>query len=155
MSHCTEEGSHWCTAQEVWWDNNEEDLGLIGGLIWDRTATRRVPGFQRSLGGHNALRCNVCVLVLLKCNYSLDELSSGKERERVLPNSTIKWGYNCHGAEGCCLKVGKWIEYWIWCIQKSETNDRGRWTWQVSWRMSRPVLHRPDLYEGSGGQGLA
>ena len=43
---------------------------------------------------------------------SLDKLSSGKEQERVLlPNSTLKWGYNCHGAGGCCLKVGKQIEY--------------------------------------------
>jgi len=43
---------------------------------------------------------------------SLDELSSGKERERVLlPNSTLKWGYNCHGAGEHRLKAGKWIEY--------------------------------------------
>jgi len=66
---------------------------------------------------------------------SLDEVSSGKEQERVLlPISTIKWGYSCHGSGGWHLKVGKWTEYWIQWIQGSETNDRGRWTWQVSGR---------------------
>jgi len=43
---------------------------------------------------------------------SLDKLSSGKEQEKVLlPNSTIKWGYSCHGAGGRRLTVGKRTEY--------------------------------------------